>query len=177
MDVAEIWKPCPDFETVYRVSNLGRIQRISGAQGTHVGHILKPTVGTGGYLVAGLSVKAETTRVQINRVICRAFHGPAPSEVHQAAHNNGNKQDNRAVNLRWATPKENQADRKVHGTASITGRLPGELNPNVKISADDVLEIRKLCAAGAYQAEAAKRFGITQGAISKIVRGATWKTV
>ncbi|KZX63172.1 hypothetical protein A3710_17135 [Stutzerimonas frequens] len=25
--------------------------------------------------------------------------------------------DNRAINLRWATPKENQADRMIHGTA------------------------------------------------------------
>src|SRR5260221_680223 len=52
------------------------------------------------------------------RAMCELAYGPAPSPKHEAAHSCG-KGHEACVNprhLRWATPKENAADKKIHGT-------------------------------------------------------------
>ena len=53
-----------------------------------------------------------------HRVMCELAHGPAPSAKHVAAHSCG-KGHKACVNprhVRWATKKEDAADRKIHGT-------------------------------------------------------------
>jgi hypothetical protein len=52
------------------------------------------------------------------RVMCKLAHGPAPTPKHHAAHSCG-KGHEACINpkhLRWATPRENAADAKLHGT-------------------------------------------------------------
>jgi hypothetical protein len=51
----------------------------------------------------------------LHRLVCEAYHGPAPSPIHHAAHWDGDKENNSASNLRWATPQENEADKVRHG--------------------------------------------------------------
>lgn len=53
-----------------------------------------------------VSVKART--VGVHRLVAEAFLGPSPSPGHYVNHKNGVKWDNRAENLEWATPSENQ---------------------------------------------------------------------
>tara|TARA_B110000114_G_scaffold185659_1_gene233856 strand:- start:2512 stop:3186 length:675 start_codon:yes stop_codon:yes gene_type:complete len=55
----------------------------------------------------------------VARLVCRAFHGE-PKEGETVDHKNRIKHDNRAKNLRWATKKQQQAnkdalDRPTHG--------------------------------------------------------------
>ncbi|MDP9363136.1 MAG: GIY-YIG nuclease family protein [Chloroflexota bacterium] len=51
----------------------------------------------------------------------------------------------------------------------------GELNVQAKLAARDVREMRALYAAGAAsQTELARRFGVNQRTISRIVRGTAW---
>ena len=106
--------------------------------------------------------------------VCAAFHGPRPSPQHVACHNNGIRSDNRAINLRWATQKENIHDKYDHGTMGF-----GEKNPFAKLTADDVREIRRLCAGGRYGGGANQRliaaqYGVSQGCISAIVTRKVW---
>lgn len=44
---------------------------------------------------------------KIHRLICEAFHGPAPKDKPVVIHINENALDNRPENLRWGTQKEN----------------------------------------------------------------------
>lgn len=44
---------------------------------------------------------------KVHRLICEAFHGPAPNDKPIVIHINENALDNRPENLRWGTQKEN----------------------------------------------------------------------
>jgi hypothetical protein len=103
-----------------------------------------------------------------SREMCRAAHGNPPSPDYQAAHSCGNGHMG-CVNpkhLRWATPKDNTAERFEHGTVPL-----GEKHPNAKLTAADVTQIRE---ASGTQVEIAERFGIARQTVGKIKRGFAW---
>jgi len=45
--------------------------------------------------------------IKVHRVVCEAFHGPAPFPKSVVIHLNEDATDNRAENLKWGTQKEN----------------------------------------------------------------------
>ena len=99
----------------------------------------------------------------IHRLVAEAFV-PGREVGLEVAHNNGNRQDNRAENLRWTTRKDNLADKLLHGT---WGR---------KLTQEQAEEIRDLYQSGGItQTELGNRFGVTQATVSKIVRRDRWK--
>lgn len=51
----------------------------------------------------------------VHRLICMAFHGSPASNDLQAAHRNGDNQNNMPSNLYWATPSQNIRDVVAHG--------------------------------------------------------------
>jgi hypothetical protein len=107
----------------------------------------------------------------VHVMVCEAWHGPKPTPRHQAAHGNGDPADNRAVNLRWATPEENQADAKVHGTCS-----QGERHPSARLTEDQVREILHAVATGprGTRAAMARKYGIHPGHVTDLVAGKKW---
>jgi hypothetical protein len=52
----------------------------------------------------------------VNRLVALAFHGLPPNPTDHACHNDGNKLNNSADNIRWDTPSGNAADKLIHGT-------------------------------------------------------------
>ena len=96
-----------------------------------------PTVGAGHYL----TVMCNGNMERVHNLVCRAFKGrPKPNEV-SVDHMGGKtlpmaerRQDNRAVNLKWATAAEqnaNQGDRKAYSSGEpclvweVMGRAGG----------------------------------------------------
>lgn len=73
----------------------------------------------------------------LHRLICEAFHGPCPDGM-QCRHLDGDKSNNAASNLSWGTKKQNEDDRKAHGTTAS-----GENNPMAKLDRERVNEMRK----------------------------------
>jgi hypothetical protein len=97
--------------------------------------------------------------------------GPPPSPDHEAAHSCGRGHEG-CVNpkhLRWATHKENQADKEGHGTI-----LRGEQHPAAKLSEADVLEIR---ASSDTIANLAAQFDVTPRNIRHIKQHTSWVRV
>ena len=105
---------------------------------------------------------------RVNRVVCAAVHGPAPSPEHEVAHSCGNGHGGccNPQHLRWATHIENMADCVKHGTAARGERVS-------KITEADVRSIRSL-RGHATQREIAARFGINQSQVCLIQTGQSW---
>lgn len=74
------------------------------------------------------------------------------------------------------TIAENNADRHAKGRTRV-GRVHGSRHPNAKLTEAQVVEIRRLAAAGTSQGEIAARFGVEQTNVSSIVRRLTWRGV
>jgi hypothetical protein len=184
-DDMEEWRVISDFPS-YSVSSLGQVKRIkTDARGHRVTGIpLKPSPSTSGYLFVSLCDGKGRKSVRINRLVCRAFHGEPPTSKHHAAHNNGHNHDNNKDNLRWATGVENEADKRIHGTARIGDRhwsksMPerrskGERHGRAKLTDADIPKIR---ADTRFQRAIAKSYGVSQRAIWMIKTGKTWRHV
>ena len=161
----EVWKPIEGFEG-YEVSEQGRVRcwRAKGfAPPPPDPRIVKPRRGTNGYLNVILGYKGPTK--MIHRLVAEAFVEGQEDGL-QVAHENGVKTDNRATNLSWKTMVDNQRDKLVHGTNGKT--LTMEL----------VQGIREAYQPGVTtQEQVAAKFGITQAAVSKIIREQRWKVV
>lgn len=119
--MTEEWRTAPGFPD-YAVSNEGRVKRERGA-------VLKQRAYR--YAQVTLYREKKPSLVLVHRLVCHAFHGAPPSPKHHAAHNDGVRTNNHAGNLRWATARENEADKIAHGT-SLAGRasaVPIERRP------------------------------------------------
>lgn len=156
----------------YAVSDQGRVMRIAAQRMARIGGIIKPRNGWYGYKNVSLLVDGAHKCFSVHRLVCEAFHGAPPTRRHQAAHSNGDPSDNRASNLRWATPKENIADRVAHGTD-----FSGARNPRVKLTEDDVHAIRRTPRTYGVSAMLAKRYGVTGTTIDNIQLGKVWKSL
>lgn len=109
----------------------------------------------------------------VHRIVCEYVNGVPPSEGMHAAHNCG-KGHLGCVNpkhVRWATPAENCADRKIHGTERF-----GEKNHNAKLTARDVVSMRSLVGK-VTQRELARQFNVSQPTVNRIVSRKVWSHV
>lgn len=113
---------------------------------------------------------ANGRKSRVHRLACEATHGEPPTPGHDAAHLCGNGH-NGCVNphhLQWKTDAENEADKVAHGTSNR-----GERHGMAKLQRDHVVEIRRLCGT-MPQSEIARRFGISQAAVSAINSRKAW---
>lgn len=166
-----MWRPIPSFPS-YEVSDEGGVRRAVGGGAYKAGYVLKPKPHKQGYLYYILSDGRGGAKTMLaHRLVLMAFAGPCPDGM-QACHGNGDRQDNRLSNLRWDTPKANQADRVKHGTD-----LWGEALPYAKLTESKVKEIRVRAAAGERQCDLAREFGVGDPQIHRIVRRELWAHV
>jgi len=170
--LTEIWVKAPRFPD-YEVSSLGRVRRLTTRTSTLAGRILRPSLHYRGYLHHGLASKGKTVTVRLNRLVCEAFHGPAPSHGHQAAHCDGDRMNNAASNLRWATKLENENDKNIHGT-----RRRGTAAYGAKLTEGIVAEIRRRAQRGQVSALAlSKEFNLPVGPVRHVLKGRSWPHV
>lgn len=122
MTIEEQWKDVVGFEDGYEVSNLGNVRsktRTLGDGRTFKGKSLKPWINQGRERLT----LPNKTKVKVHRLVCEAFHGPAPEDKPFALHKNGDSLDNRADNLYWGDFVDNVADALRHGTHARTQSL------------------------------------------------------
>ena len=108
-------------------------------------------------------------RYMVSRIVLLAFTGPPPTPYHEAAHEDGNRRNNRPDNLRWATHAENCKDKERHGTHQA-----GMNAANRKLRAADVRTIR---GSPATNATLARIFKVDPSTISLIRRGFLWSSL
>ena len=102
------------------------------------------------------------------KAMCIAAHGEPPTGRHEAAHTCGKGHEGcmNPRHLRWATRRENEADKVVHGTI----RRGAAIN-TARLTEEDVRCIRASSETGVVLA---KRYGVTTSAISSIRLRRSW---
>lgn len=170
----------------YAASPTGEIIRIAPDKRKHrvSGRPLKWAISQSGYASVSLCRDGKAISCRVNRIVCEAFHGTPPSTRHHAAHNDGNRLNNAAANLRWASPTENEADKRVHGTARVGDRhwsksMPerrarGEQHGRSKLTENDVRLIRT---DARFHRLIAADFGVSPRVVWMIKQGITWRHV
>lgn len=171
----EVWRPVPGYEGYYEVSSEGNVRRVKPATGTSEGRTLKPSNYLDGRLYVGLCKESKSKKFLISVLVCTAFHGERPSPAHQAAHWDGNLKNNSAANLRWATQKENEDDKKRHGTFYLKGR--GSKHGSAKLVEEDIPTIRLLYMNGFSTIDLHKMYGVDNKTIWAIVNKKAWTHV
>jgi hypothetical protein len=181
----ERWLPVQGYEGIYEVSDLGRVRSLDrqvqnmGKIDQVSGQVLAACKAGKGYLFVKLCRDGGHRRFYVHRLVATAFL--PPSEAPFVNHIDSVKTNNVAANLEWVTPKQNTQHAIAAGKfaiAHVNGQTLAINNPAraKKLTAEDVESIRSACAAGERQADIGSRFGITQGMVSKIKRGAVWGT-
>lgn len=162
MNCAEEWREVAGTGGNYAVSDFGRVVS------TRSGKILKPINCGSGYLRVHLPNGLRS----IHGLVLEAFVGPRPDGM-QCCHNNGDKSDNRLVNLRWDTPLSNSRDKHRHGTTSRgehrwNSVLTEEL---LRAMMEEYIPHSKRHGAAAL----ARKYGLKYSTVSKALSGINWK--
>ena len=107
----ERWLPVLEYP-LYEVSSLGRVRN------TCTQHILKPAPNSKGYLCVLLyrGSKRDRRSFLVHRLVA-AFLSNA-SNLPQVNHLNGQKRDNRVLNLEWCTQSQNMRHACAMGLAT-----------------------------------------------------------
>ena len=109
----EIWKDIAGYEGWYQVSNMGRVRSVDrtvyfkdGRRSRfYKGKILKLKYHNG-YQMVNLLKNKELFVACVHRLVLETFVPPVEGKT-WCNHKNGIKSDNRAENLEWCTPSEN----------------------------------------------------------------------
>lgn len=165
----ERWAIVP-FATNYECSTLGRIRRcVPGLNGQrYANRMMSQSLGLGGYPRVNLQIPGRTRHkfFTVHRVVLITFKGPPPPDRKLGAHGDGNRTNNRLDNLRWASNKENAADRVRHGNQNC-GFSPSRSN----LSQEQVDAIERLIARGAPMPILARAVGISCPSLMAAISG------
>lgn len=106
----EIWKDIPQYEGLYKISNLGNVLSLNyGAKNIKLSgksKLLKQTKSSSGYYHVQLYKNGISTTKLIHILVATAFVKNTESKP-EVNHKDGNKANNAAANLEWVTRKEN----------------------------------------------------------------------
>lgn len=111
----EIWKPIEEMDSLYEVSNLGRVKRLerySYRIDGKMNHFMEAFVGqnvhSDGYIFSTLQLDGAKWTTPVHRLVATAFvPNDDPENKREVNHKDGNKQNNCADNLEWVTRQEN----------------------------------------------------------------------
>lgn len=173
----EVWKDIKNYEGYYQVSNLGNVRSLdrhithkNGTVKKYYGRILKAAISRGYYKV-DLVKKGKRKNATIHRLVAESFI-PNCEHLPQINHINGDKLDNRAVNLEWCSTSYNI--QHSHDN-NLTNTPKGKFHYNSKLKEKDIINIRKLLTQGLSQFKIADKYGVSRSCIQSIKEGKTWK--
>lgn len=172
----EIWKDVVGYEGLYEVSNMGKVRSISrkvvdknGKRITFNEKLKTLHTDDIGRVSTQLWKNNKMKNKRVHILVLEAFDGPRPEGM-EGCHNDGNPSNNKHNNLRWDTPINNAADKKIHGTYHF-----GETVNGSKLTESDVRAIKEILDTQEWrQHEIANWFGVDQAIISRIHTGKIW---
>lgn len=172
----EAWAPVPGFPG-YEASNFGRVRsvprtiEVKRAGGKYLrplsGALLATQRGPKGYLHLALRASGKGRTFAVHQIIGMTFLGARPVG-HEIAHWDGNKENNRVENLRYATSKENKQD-----AARLGAILRGESRTDTFFTSEQVA-LMKLQHADMNAGEIARYHSAKLATVHSILQGKRW---
>lgn len=163
----EEWRQLAEFHG-YAVSSLGRVMRSGGGAGTRAGLVLKEQKDAHGYPMYALWINGKRHGKKAHALVALAFLGPMPTGM-EVAHNDGDRANPRLSNIRYATRKENHADKRRHGTHICGSKVPWS-----RLREGDVPVIRLMRASGLTVQAIADKYNVHRETIGMLLRGKSW---
>lgn len=174
----ESWKAIPGYVGAYEVSSFGAVRSVDrttvsekdGRTRVYPGKLLKQCTKNRRYATVSLSVNGALRSIKVARLVALAFVDN-PNGKPEVNHKDGDRLNNRAENLEWATRKENMRH------AVETGLRPpklGEKHGCARLKESEVLKIRELREQGAELRQLGEEFGVHHSTIFHIVHRMTW---
>lgn len=96
----EVWKDIKGYDGFYQVSNMGKVRNIKTKR------ILSQCLNGWKYPFVALCIDGVAKSKVVHRMVAISFV-PNPYNKEQVNHKDGNKLNNNATNLEWATQSEN----------------------------------------------------------------------
>ncbi len=154
------WKPIPSAPN-YEASDAGDIRRIGKSQPL-------VSVPNFGYPRVCLRVNGRNRNGRVHRLVAEAFLGPSDMEVN---HKNGDKTDNRLVNLEYCTRAYNAA----HAASEIGAYKRGSAVATSRLTERDIPVIWDMREGGAHLHQIAAHFEVSVGCVCFVLNGGSWR--
>jgi hypothetical protein len=196
----EHWLPVVGYESLYEVSNLGRVRSSAHGKGRRYGHILKPALSRQGYRVVVLCQNGNLRTQQVHALVAAAFVGSRPAG-YQINHKNCNKLDNAPANLEYLSVTEHHEHTRINRLLATGNRhgsqtrpesrtygerngarlhpdriLRGEALPQTRLTEAQVREILHNSNHASTRRLAAQ-FNVSRTTIQHVLHGRTWKHI
>ena len=158
----ELWAPIEGYENRYLISTYGRVKSLRKTKVI----ILKPW-NLGGYLAVDLRDKPKRKTKTVHRLVAEAFviRHIRDTEVN---HIDGNKLNNRHVNLQWCTHSENIQHAYDTGLKYAPQR---DEHSRSKLNSGQVLRIKRLYKTGVIShSELSRAFIVSHATISRVIK-------
>lgn len=152
-----LWRNVVGSEGKFEVSNQGEIRKVAS------GSLVKLTTTAAGYLCCGVSFAGRRKTRRVNIMVAEAFIGPRP-DGHEVGFIDNCKTNCRLSNIHYGTPKE-LADYRLRN---------GFKQPSAKLTANEVLEIRRLINSRVKFETIAAQYGVSYGTVKKVSSRSTW---
>lgn len=164
----ELWKDVVGYETYFEISNLGRLKS------KRTSKILSQTKSKTGYFTHATKIggrKGKCICFKIHRLVAEAFI-PNPENKPFVNHKDGNKLNNKEVNLEWNTGSENIKHAFEHG---LSKPLRGDKNPHAKLTEPIVKQIKfEYEFTDITHRELAKKYGVGKTTIQNVLANERW---
>lgn len=164
------WRSCVSIDG-HEVSEYGHLRRVvelkNHSSRYPAGRLCSYGLAGKGYPFYNVKVGDKRKSVYAHKLVAEAFIGARPEGM-EVAHNDGDKLNCHHSNLRYASPKQNNADKIAHGT-----HMAGDSHPMTKLKteyADEVFQMRK---AGLSQRQIGDILSVSQTAVGRFLRRLT----
>lgn len=154
-------KDIVNFEGLYSIDVDGNVFAYPNLAHKNVKQ-LKPRLRKNGYLYLSLRKDGKTIDCTVHRLVAKTFLGNVDGL--DVNHINGDRKDNRLVNLEPVTRSKNI----LHG-------MFVNKNGNAKLTYEQSEEVKKRVSLGERQVDIAKEFNVLKQTINQIVRGHGYK--
>ena len=172
------WRAVVGFEGRYEVSDEGDVRGLDRTRKDRWGYdipikgrVMKQQQNKFGYMMVPLGTGTKQKKLcAVHRLVLIAFTEHRPDM--QVNHKDGDKTNNHISNLEWVTAKQNCEHRQASGLG-----IKGERCHSAKLTADQIPAIKELREKGLSQQKIADEYGVSQNAISRLLRQKTWAHV